>query len=346
MSIMRFRYRALFAIAVLALPSAALAQPDPPRRPNPRVIVQQGRDRDAREEQRETITKNVRLGGNGILDISNLSGNIEIRRGGGNEAVIEITKIARGRTAEEAREMLGVVGIEVQSRGERVEIKTHYPTMQGMGGRRNISVSVNFNITAPQNTRVRANTLSGNVKATDIRGELSMTTTSGNVEITNAARVTAAKSTSGNVQLTNVDSDAGLEVGTLSGRVLLRDVKARRIQANCISGEVIVHNVETDRLDAQTVSGNVQFSGMLAKAGRYELKTHSGNVRAEVAGGTGFELDATTFSGTVQSDFNVEGAEPVVARGGRRKALRGTVGNGSAVLNVTTFSGNVYVVKR
>src|SRR5687767_2760704 len=227
---MRSRYRASFALAVLAMPAIAAAQPDPPRRP-PRVIVgqaQQGRDsRDAREEQRETQTKTLRIGSNGILDISNLSGHIEFRRGGGNDAVIEMTKIARGRTVEEAREMLSLVVVEITGHGERAEIKTHYPT--GQHGRRNISVSVNFNIAVPQNTRVRATTVSGNLKATDIRGELSLTTTSGSVHITNASRITAAKSASGNIELTNVDSDVALDAATFSGNVILRDVKARRI---------------------------------------------------------------------------------------------------------------------
>jgi hypothetical protein len=345
---MRSRDLAFVVVAALAMPAAAAAQPDPPRRP-PRIIVgqAQGQDRDhrdGREEQRETLTKTVRIGSNGVLDISNLSGSIEFRRGGGNEAVIEITKIARARTVEEAKEMLGLVGIEVTGQGERAEIRTHYPT--GQHGRRNISVSVNFNITVPQNTRVRATTLSGNLKATDIRGELSLTTTSGSVQITNASRITAAKSTSGNVELTNVDSDVALDAGTLSGNVILRQVKARRIQIGVISGRVVAQDVETDRLEAQTVSGDVHFSGALSKSGRYELKTHSGNVRAEIAGRTGFELDANTFSGSVQSDMAVEGASATAGGGNRRKSLRGTVGDGSAVLNVTTFSGNVYVVKR
>ena len=348
---MRSRYVAFLALAALATPAIAAAQPDPPRRPNPRVIVQgqrqaEGRDRDAREEQRETLTKTVRLGSNGILDINNLSGSIEIRRGSGDDAVIEITKVARARTTDEAREMLGLVTIEIQSRGERADIKSVYPHMQAGSGRRNANVSVNYSITAPQNTRVRAATLSGNVKATDIRGELSLTTMSGSVHITNAARIALAKSASGNVELTNVDSDGALAASTLSGSVILRQVKARRIQVSCISGRVVVQEVETDRLDAETVSGDVMFSGPLAKAGRYELTTHSGNVRAEITGRTGFELDANTFSGTVETDFTINGADISTGRGGRRKSISGTVGDGSAVLDVTTFSGNVYVVKK
>ena len=66
-----------------------------------------------------------------------------------------------------------------------------------------------------------AKSLSGNVQATDIRGDLSLETMSGNVQIVNAARVTKAKTTSGNVELTNIDSDGALDAGTMSGNVIV-----------------------------------------------------------------------------------------------------------------------------
>ena len=348
---MRFRVHVFVALSVLALPAVAAAQrpPDPPR-PPARVVVGQTREaRDGREEQRETFTKTVRIGGSGVLDISNLSGSIEVRRGNGNDAVIEVTKIARGRTVEEAKEMLPLVTIDITSRGERADIKTIYPHRQpGQEGRdhRRVNVSVNYMVTAPQNTRVRLFTLSGNLKAVDIRGELSLETTSGNVWIENASRIATAKSKSGAVELTNVDSDGALDAGTFSGSVILKNVKARRIKAGCISGRIVVQDVETGQLDAQTISGDVTFSGVFAKAGRYDLKTNSGNVRAEVGGQTGFQLEANTFSGRVHSDFTVGGAQEPDGRGRARTSLSGTVGDGSATLNVTTFSGNVYVVKR
>ena len=317
--------------------------PLPPSRPRPgqRMV---GRDHDGRVEQRETFTKTVRLGANGVLDVSNLSGNIEIRRGSGAEAVIEVTKIARGRTEEAAREMLPMVRVEITPRAERAEIRTIYDS--GEPGRgRNINVAVNYAITAPRETRIRAVTLSGNVTATDIQGELSLVTTSGNVAITNASRVAAAKSTSGNVELTNINSDVALDAGTVSGDVIARSVKARRLTLGVVSGNVIAHDVETERLAAQVFSGSVEFSGPLAKGGQYELKSHSGDVRLIVAKGAGFTISANSWSGNIHSDLAIEGAERASDRG-RRKVISGVVGDGSAVVNITTFSGNVHLVKK
>ena len=328
------------------LREAAIAQQPPPTPPRPRAprVTMQGRS-DAREEQRETSTKNVRIGGSGILDISNMVGNVEISRGGGNEAVIEFTKVARARTQEEARSLLPLVTVEINSRGERAEIRTHYAGADSMRRHRNVSVAVNFRIAVPPNTRITARTISGNLRATDIRGELSLVTTSGNVEIGNAARVTSAKSTSGNVELFNIDSDVALDAGTISGDVRVRSAKARRMEISTVSGKVTVQDVDTERLAAQTLSGDVEFAGSLASGGRYDLKSHSGNVRVQVLGGSGFEVEANSWSGTVHSEFAIAGAD-AERRQGRRKTIRGVVGDGSAVVNITTFSGNVYLVKK
>ena len=359
----------LFVVAALALPATAGAQgaasarrvvevqavqqqqpppqpppPPPPARPGrpaPRVYID--REQDGREEQRETFSKTVRIGRTGILDVQNLSGNIEIVRGGGDDATIEVTKIARARTQEEARALLPLVTVEINNRADRADIRTLYTQDEGHR-RRNFSVSVNYMIRAPQGTRITARSLSGNLKATDIRGELALETASGNVQIVNAARVTKAKTLSGNVELTNIDSDAALDAGTMSGNVIVRQAKARRMELGTVSGSVIVQDVETERLNATSLSGNVEFSGKLAKGGRYELKSNSGNVKVTVAGDSGFEVDASSWSGAVHSDFNVGGSEEPTR--GRRKVIRGVVGDGSAVVNITTFSGNVHLVKK
>ena len=337
-------------VAALGFPALVGAQtpppPPPPATPRPAPVprvMAEGRQ-DSRAEQRETFSKTVRIGSNGILDIVNLSGNIEVRRGGGNDAVIEVTKIARGRTTEAAQELLPLVTVDITSRGDRAEIRTNYAPVESRQ-RRGVNVSVNYAITAPQGTRVRAVTLSGNLRATDIHGELALTTTSGNVQITNAERVAAAKSTSGTVELTNVNSELALEAGTVSGDVVARSVKARRLTLGTVSGNVVAHDVQTERLAAKAFSGNVDFSGTLSKVGQYELTSHSGDVRLTVPSSAGFTITANSWSGNIHSDFAIEGAGPASDRG-RRKVVNGVVGDGSASVMITTFSGSIHLSKR
>ncbi len=314
-------------------------------RPKPRVIVQ---GRDAREEQSETFKKIVRVGSNGELDVSNIAGNIEIKRGGGDEATIDVVKVARGRTIDEAREMLPLVKVEINERGTRAEVRTVYPADQHvLHNRRNVNVQVHYTITAPAGTRVSARSISGSIRAADISGDLSLITTSGNVQVAKGKRVSVAKSTSGSVAISDTDSDIALEAASISGDILLHRVKAPRLEVSTISGKVVMQDVVCERIEAQSLSGDVEFGGQLVKAGRYEFNSHSGNVRVAVAGGTGFEVEANSWSGNVQSELPMSNTlHQAAGRGPRRKALRGVVGDGSAVLEITTFSGNVFLTKR
>ena len=77
---------------------------------------------DSREEQTETISRTLK---GSEIDLSNLSGDIPISRGG-SSIQVEAVKVARGRTAEDAREMLGFVSVEIAQRGPRAEVKTVY----------------------------------------------------------------------------------------------------------------------------------------------------------------------------------------------------------------------------
>lgn len=300
-----------------------------------------------REEQTERFTKTVKIGSAGEVDLSNIAGDITITGGGGTDAVIEVVKTSRANSAEEAREMLQLVEVAITERSGRAEIRTQYPRGDEWRrhNRRNINVSVAFNITAPAGTRLNVKSISGGIKAKGIRGDISAESVSGNVVIAEAGRIAQAKSVSGDVQITDTTVEGALDAGSVSGSVVLRRVKARYLDLGSVSGDVVLEDLECDRVNVQSVSGNVQFQGPLARSGRYQLKSHSGEVRVAIAGGSGFELEASSFSGEVRSDFpiTIQGGSE---RGRRQRSLHGVYGDGSAVLDLTTFSGSIVVVKR
>ena len=344
---MRNLLTALLALASLAAPAQAQGLPDHVRstvretvRSVRTVAYQQGR-----EEQTDRQTRTLKIGADGELTLSNISGDIVVTRAGGGEATIEIVKTARARSADEAREQLGLVEVTVTERGGRAEVKTVYPG-ERRGNRRNFNVSVAYTVAAPPNTRLTIGSVSGSIRVADIKGDLSANSVSGHVHIANAGRIAAAKSISGDVEIIESQTEGAVEAQSISGNVLLRKLTARSLEAGTVSGSVTVQDVQCDRVEAHSVSGNVEFGGALARSGRYELNSHSGDVRIAIAGGTGFELEANSFSGSVRSDLALtqQGNGDGDRRG--RRSLRGVFGDGSAVLDVTTFSGSVVVTKR
>ncbi len=314
------------------------------RRPQPRVIVN---DRDGREEQTETFKKTVKLGSNGELDITNITGNIEIKRGGGSDATIDVVKVARARTVEEAKALLPLVKVEINEGPNRAEVRTIYPSDQHvMNNRRNVNVQVHYTVTAPPGTRVSAHSISGSIRAAEIAGELSLVTISGDVAIIKGKRVAEAKTTSGTVSISDTESDRRIEGASISGDVLVHRVKAAGLELTTISGKVIMQDVACDRIEAHSLSGEVEFTSPVIKGGRYEFNSHSGNVLLAVTGGGGYEVEANSWSGNVQSDVTLSGGIQEAGRGPRRKSVRGVVGDGGAIVEITTFSGNVHIIKR
>ena len=296
-----------------------------------------------RDAQTEHFTKTVRIGSTGEIDVSNVAGDIVISRGNNSDAVIEVVKTSRASSEKEARELLQLVDVTILERTGRVEIRTRYPRDEWH--RRNVNVAVAFNITAPAGASITAKSVSGSVKVTGIKGDVSIESVSGNVTIGDGGRVGQAKSVSGNVQIMDTSLEGALDAGSVSGNVVLRRVKARRLDLGTVSGDVLLEELECDRVSSQSVSGSVHFQGPLAKSGRYELKSHSGEVRVAISGGTGFVLEASSFSGDVRSDFPVT-LQGSGGRGHRQRALHGVYGDGSAVLDLTTFSGSIAIVKR
>ena len=344
------------ALMTTAAPPAA-AQVYPERLPSiVRAHALQQRDRDrARagrdqggDEQTERTTRTLRIGANGALDLANVSGDIVVSRGSGQDATLEIVKTARAESAADARALLGSVQVEVVERGNRAEVHTQYPDSNEMRtrGRRNSNVSVAYTVTAPAGVSVKARSVSGNVSARDLSGELALESVSGNVTVANGGRLASAKAVSGNVEITGTQIDGDLDASSVSGTVAVRRSKARRLSAGTVSGNVTLEDVDCGRVELKAVSGDVQFTGALAPGGRYEMTSHSGEVRVTVSGNTGFELEATSFSGEIRSDLALTGSSGQGERGRHHRSVRGVHGNGSAVLDIRTFSGAIVIARR
>jgi DUF4097 and DUF4098 domain-containing protein YvlB len=345
--------RTILTVTLLAaLAGPAAAQDDPA---HATVVIREAKAKAFREvaaaqrqdsrEQVERTTRTLRVGANGEVQLTNIAGDILITRGSGNDVAVEIVKTARGRDDADAREQLQLVPVEITERSGRAEVRAHHPggEERRRNNRRNINVQVAFNVTAPDHIRIRAASISGSITTRDFKGEISAESVSGTVRVSNGGRIASAKSISGNVEVVDTDIDGSFIASSASGSVLLRRVKARQLTLGSISGNVELDDIDARQVEAQSVSGNVKFAGPLSKGGRYELNSHSGSITAALGGSTGFEIEATSFSGGVRSDFSFASNDNQ-SRG--RRSIRGVHGDGSAVLELTTFSGSIIITKR
>jgi DUF4097 and DUF4098 domain-containing protein YvlB len=296
---------------------------------------------DARQgpETTEKLAKSFKVGPNGTLDISNVSGKIIIVEGGTDTIVIDAVKRARSRGSD-LKDQLDRTAITMAERGGRVEVRTTYSG-------HNLRVSVDYTVTAPAGTSVYAHSISGDIKVTNIKGEIRADAVSGDVSAISAPGATLVRTVSGNASVSGVSNERDLRVSSVSSNVTVNSAKVRSLDADSISGDVTLTDAVCDRAIAKSISGSIGFSGPLAKSGRYEFKSQSGDIHLALAGTPGFEVDASSFSGSVRSDLPVtlRAGESVGGRGSR-KGLHGVHGDGSAQLVLISFSGDITIAKK
>jgi hypothetical protein len=328
------------AVLTPSAPAAAEPQTDAVRNVTRTVTRYQRNRNENRFQQTDRQTKTVKIGSGRSIELHNIAGDITIVAGGGDSATIVITKIAHGVSDADARELLTLVPVEVIERAGGIEVWARYPEQRQRNNRRNINVSTAYHVTVPAGTRIKTDSVSGDISTTGIRGELALGTISGSIRVQDAGRMVHGQTISGNVELISAQDDAVVELSSTSGNVTARSVKVRRLELGSVSGSVTGRDLQCDQANLHTVSGNVEYTGALTPAGRYQFRTHSGDVRLTLGTNTGFELEASTFSGEVRSGLELRLAGRT---GSRNRTIRGTYGDGRARIDASSFSGNVII---
>jgi hypothetical protein len=310
------------------------------------ALTGQGARLAARVEQTDRQHRTLSLGPSGSLDLSTLAGDITVTAGTGPPS-LEIIRRSRARTDAEAKQGLDRVTVNVEDRNERVRVMTVSPENDG---RTTADVEVSFVVTAPVGTNLTAHTLAGNVSVTGIHGEVGANTASGSVTLTDVRRIRDVHSLAGTVTISDAETDGLLEAHSIAGAVVMTRVKAQRVSAWSTVGQVTAEDVDCEEALLKSLSGTVEYRGLLARKGRYELRTQSGSVHFEPTGTAGFDLDARSFSGAIRIDpalhFQASGPPRRNLTGTGGRSLTGTAGNAEATVIIVTFSGGVTIGKR
>lgn len=302
--------------AVLAAPVAALAHPE----------EQDGKWQTVDGPKQ---VKAFNVGPNGTLKLGNVSGDVSVAGGSGSEIRIEASVHGKGKTDADARAQLDLITIDMRQTGSRVDVETKH--------QKNSRAWVDYLVIVPTGTTVDVRTVSGDVSVKEITGLTTAETVSGDVVATGLGNVASLKAVSGDVSAKGLTAQNPVTLQTVSGDVVIKGLKAPSVSYETVSGDAVVEGCDCGGARAQTVSGDINYTGPLAKGGRYSFNTHSGDVVINTP--SGFELDAATFSG----DLRVEGLTPQGETDRRGRTARGTVGGGGAVVEVKTFSGDLHV---
>src|SRR5436190_6061440 len=247
-------------------------------------VVGQGR----RTGPAEDFARTFKVGANPSVTVRNVSGRVDITAGAGDQVEIKAVKRA-GASPDSARRLANTV-IDARAIGNRIEV-----TVEAADRRQNGPVSVEFDIRVPSECSVDVGSVSGEIRVTNVKGELRAQAVSGGVQLDSTPKIALAKTVSGDIRIVNGGGSASTAVGTVSGSFTARDFAARDVDIDTVSGAFNISGWSGERLSFRSVSGGLTVSGALARGGRYDLQSHSGNIRLALPAEPGFEVDASTF---------------------------------------------------
>jgi DUF4097 and DUF4098 domain-containing protein YvlB len=290
-----------------------------------------------REKYEEKFEKTEALAKDGKVYLINISGDVEIKSWKEDQVKIDALKVSEASSLDKAQENAKLVTIEVTKEAGIVRIETKYPERRNFWGGSSINVSVSYKIWIPEKAAVDVKSVSGDVHVAVIGGAAKINSVSGDVDILGAAGV-EVKLVSGDVTVENVSGDAYLKA--VSGDITATKVKGS-VEVESVSGNLDLKDVSDARtVNGKSVSGDITYVGSILAGGNYELKSHSGNVEMRIPANSAFDFEANTFSGVIDSDFQIE----VVGKLSP-KEIHGTVNKGGARIRLTSFSGNIDLKK-
>ncbi|MDB4916591.1 MAG: hypothetical protein JWM95_4235 [Gemmatimonadetes bacterium] len=260
-----------------------------------------------------------------LLTVRNYNGPIDVRPSTGTTAEVRAEK----RT-DRGRGDIQDVAFEVQtgSSGDITICSTyrdHNPCDDrsyrddddNWGNRR--SVTVGITVLLPRGAQLKIATGNGPVTVERVGGDVQAMTGNGRVRVD--------------------ETDGSVRVSTGNGDVDVRSAKAS-VRVTTGNGRVSITTAEGP-VDARTGSGEIDVRMSSVKS-RDDMSFHtgSGSVRVTLPSSYSGELDASTGSGEVTSDFDLKVQGRLNAR-----RVRATIGSGGPLLRVTSGSGRIELRK-
>jgi hypothetical protein len=230
--------------------------------------------------------------------------------------------------------------LEITGSQERLRVEVKWPERNHWRHRDNEEQAV-ITVRVPREAESSANTVSADIEASGLAGELTLESVSGDVTASDAPKSIEAKSVSGTIKITAQSKRVVAE--SVSGDVDL-DGPSGEVELSTVSGSVEVRGGGFEKARATAVSGDIRFDAGIVAEGHLTLSSHSGRVEVTLPSDISADFQVETFSGSIDSDFG--GRSHRTSRHAPGRTLEFTAGTGSAQIDLSSFSGDVIIRKK
>jgi hypothetical protein len=199
------------------------------------------------------------------------------------------------------------------------------------------NISIDYEITVPEDTALRAHTGSGNQTVEGLTGNVDLESGSGDLKLARLTGEMRFQTGSGNVRGRELSGPARVKAG--SGDIEIEEMGAGDIDIRTGSGNITVSGINGG-FHAEAGSGDIHGKGL--PKNMWSIRTGSGNVKLNVPTDAAFDVDISSSSGSVTLGHPVTTTIQGQIRE-NRKSVIGKVHGGGPTISVHTGSGDVQV---
>jgi DUF4097 and DUF4098 domain-containing protein YvlB len=202
-------------------------------------------------------------------------------------------------------------------------------------------VKSDLEVHVPAGSRLEIDGFATEITVLDVTGVVQADSVNGSISISGRPREVKAETVNGSITVDGTASRVHAE--SVNGPVTVKGASGE-VEASTVNGILVVTGGLFERARLETVSGSVRFEGELGPKGVLEAECVSGGVDLAFPARQGMELNVTSFSGDIRSEFGGEVRK--VNKWTSEKELRFTVGSGGSDVTVSTLSGSVTIRKK
>jgi len=240
-------------------------------------------------------------------------GRIEVKSSKNQEVVVTASQVSNK------------IALDMEQAEDRIEVTANVLDPSASTS----ELTANIVLTVPEETELQIKTQSGLIYVEQVLGDMKLETVAGDIHLKEVSGYIIVRTTGGSLICTQCGG---------------------KLDFNSISGNAQILQPSLRSVNLITTTGNILFDGDFIRTGFYSMKSGRGLVEVRFAGNDSFDLNAQTSIGIV--DNRAEAFLKPDSHGMRHtaskyaKGLFGTVGNGLAKVELSSFSGTIRILKR
>jgi DUF4097 and DUF4098 domain-containing protein YvlB len=217
------------------------------------------------------------------------------------------------------------IGFEMEQAGDRVDVTANILDASAQPQ----DLAASLQLTVPEETELQLKTETGLIYVEQVMGDMTLESVAGDVHLREVSGYIIVRTTEGS---------------------LICSQCAGKLDFKSISGGAQVLQPALTNVSLFTTSGNILFDGDFVRTGLYTMKSGKGLVEVRFSGNDSFDLKAQTAVGTV--DNRAAAYLKPDSHGLKRAASKfthgffGTVGQGLAKVELSSYSGTIRILKR